>query len=73
MKLAVVVQKMVSSEVAGVMFTVDPSTQMPNIIIEAGYGLGEALVSGRITPDTYIIDKEGTLFQRKAFLSRPGS
>jgi len=56
-KLAVVVQKMVNSEVAGVMFTVNPNTQQSDIVIEAGYGLGEALVSGRITPDTYIVDK----------------
>jgi pyruvate,water dikinase len=65
-KLAVVVQKMVNSEVAGVMFTVDPSTQLPNVIIEAGYGLGEALVSGRITPDTYVIDKSRGAISKKS-------
>ena len=57
-KIAVVVQKMVDSEVSGVMFTVDPGTGADSIMIEAGYGLGEAIVGGEITPDTYSIDKK---------------
>ena len=56
-KLAVVVQKMINSEISGIMFTVDPNSEMPHIIIEAGYGLGEALVGGKVTPDTYVVDK----------------
>jgi pyruvate,water dikinase len=57
--LAAVVQMMVQSEKAGVIFTVDPLYQDPNLIsIEAGFGLGETVVSGEITPDTYRIDKE---------------
>ena len=56
-KLAVVVQKMVNSEVSGIMFTVDPNSGAKNIIIEAGYGLGEAIVGGEVTPDTYDVDK----------------
>ncbi|MDR2698673.1 MAG: phosphoenolpyruvate synthase, partial [Candidatus Methanoplasma sp.] len=56
-KLAVVVQKMVNSDVSGIMFTVDPHSGAKNIIIEAGYGLGEAIVGGEVTPDTYVIDK----------------
>ncbi|MCD4740096.1 phosphoenolpyruvate synthase [archaeon] len=56
--LSAVIQKMINSEVAGVMFTTDPTGQKRQIIIEAGYGLGEAVVSGKITPDTYIIDKD---------------
>jgi pyruvate,water dikinase len=56
--LAAVVQQMVQSEKSGVMFTVDPLYQDPNLLaIEAGYGLGETVVSGQITPDTYRIDK----------------
>lgn len=56
--VAVVVQKMVESEVAGVCFTVHPVTRDKNqMIIEAVYGLGETLVSGEYTPDTYIIEK----------------
>ena len=57
--VAVVVQKMVESEKSGIAFSVHPVTQDRNqIIIEAGYGLGEAIVSGSITPDGYIVDKE---------------
>jgi len=56
--IAVVVQKMVNSDVAGVMFTVNPVTQDAHeVLIESSYGLGEAVVSGSITPDEYIIDK----------------
>lgn len=57
--LSVVVQKMVQSEVSGIMFTVDPVENDENkIVIEAGFGLGEAIVSGSVTPDQYIIDKK---------------
>jgi pyruvate,water dikinase len=56
--VAVVVQKMIQSEISGVCFTVHPVTQdKSQMIIEAGYGLGEAIVSGQITPDSYVIDK----------------
>ncbi len=56
--VAVVVQEMVESEVAGVCFTVHPVTQDKNqMIIEAGWGLGEAIVSGSITPDSYVVEK----------------
>ncbi|MFZ5364819.1 MAG: PEP/pyruvate-binding domain-containing protein [Patescibacteria group bacterium] len=57
--VAVVIQKMVNSEIAGITFTVHPVTKDPNqIIIEAGFGLGEAIVSGSITPDSYVIEKD---------------
>ena len=56
--VAVVVQQMVQSEVAGICFTVHPVTKDYNqMVIEAGLGLGEAVVSGQITPDTYVIHK----------------
>lgn len=56
--IAVIVQKMVNSEKSGVMFTADPTGDTSKIIIEACFGLGEAIVSGSITPDTYIVDKK---------------
>ncbi len=56
--IAVVVQKMINSEVSGVMFTAHPVDGSPKIIIEAAWGLGEAVVSGRVTPDEYVVDKE---------------
>lgn len=57
--VAVVVQKMVDSEVSGIAFSVHPVTEDRNqLIIEAGFGLGEAIVSGSITPDSYVVEKE---------------
>lgn len=56
--LAVPIQRMVQSEVSGVMFTVEPlSNDRGTILIEAAYGLGEAIVSGELNPDRYTVDK----------------
>ncbi|WP_017981111.1 phosphoenolpyruvate synthase [Methanocaldococcus villosus] len=56
--LAAVVQKMVNADKAGVMFTVNPITEKENeLVIEAAWGLGEGVVSGAVSPDTYIVDK----------------
>lgn len=56
--VAVVVQAMIDSEVSGVAFSVHPVTEDRNqIVIEAGFGLGEAVVSGQITPDSYVVGK----------------
>lgn len=58
-KLAVVVQRMITSEASGILFTADPLTGNRNHIrIDAGFGLGEALVSGLINPDSYTYDKK---------------
>ena len=56
--IAVVVQKMVAAEKSGVMFTSHPSTGAPEIIIEAAWGLGEAVVSGSVSPDNYVVDRD---------------
>jgi phosphohistidine swiveling domain-containing protein len=57
--VAVVVQRMIQSEVSGIAFSVHPVTQDKNqLIIEAGFGLGEAIVSGSVTPDSYIVAKD---------------
>jgi len=56
--VAVVIQNMIESEISGIAFTVHPVTRDKNqMIIEAGWGLGEAIVSGQVTPDAYVIDK----------------
>ncbi|MCL2648080.1 MAG: PEP-utilizing enzyme [Phycisphaerales bacterium] len=55
--MAVVVQELVPAEVAGVMFTANPRTgDEREILIEASYGLGEAVVSGLVQPDTIVLD-----------------
>ena len=56
--IAVVVQKMINSDKAGVMFSINPNTNEEEVLIEASYGLGDAVVSGSISPDQYIIDKK---------------
>jgi len=57
--IAVPVQKMVQSQASGVMFTIEPVTSdSSKIVIEAVYGLGEAIVSGEVTPDLYVVDKD---------------
>ena len=56
--IAVVVQRMVDADTSGVMFTSHPSTGAGVITIEAAWGLGEAVVSGAVTPDNYVIDRE---------------
>ena len=57
--IAVVVQKMVDSEKAGVMFSINPATNNESeIIIEAGFGFGDAVVSGAISPDNYVVNKD---------------
>jgi pyruvate, water dikinase len=58
-RMAVVVQEMVLAEKSGVLFTVDPiRKQRDRMIIEAVFGLGEGIVSGMITPDHYVVDRE---------------
>ena len=56
--MAVVAQIMVPSEVSGILFTANPATgERSEMVLNASFGLGEAVVSGQVTPDTYIIDR----------------
>ena len=65
--MAVVVQLMVTSDVSGILFTANPTTGDRNeIIANASFGLGEAIVSGQVTPDTYIFDRN--LYEMKEIL-----
>ncbi|SDJ50522.1 phosphoenolpyruvate synthase [Halovenus aranensis] len=74
--IAVVVQRMVDADKSGVMFTSNPSTGAPEITIESAWGLGEAVVSGSVTPDNYVIDratgelKATTIAEKKTMLVR---
>jgi pyruvate,water dikinase len=56
--IAVVVQEMVDAEKSGVMFTSHPSTGEPRVIVEAAWGLGEAVVSGAVSPDNYVVERD---------------
>ena len=58
-RMAVVVQKMIDAKKSGVIFTANPVTKNRNeMVIESIFGLGEAIVSGIVTPDNFIIDKD---------------
>jgi phosphohistidine swiveling domain-containing protein len=61
--IAVVVQRLVPAEAAGVMFTIDPvSGGRDQVVVSANWGLGESVVSGDVTPDVAVVDREsGTL------------
>jgi pyruvate,water dikinase len=60
-RMAVVVQQMVDPDAAGVMFTRHPSSGADEVIVEAAWGLGEGVVSGRVSPDNYVLDRDGQL------------
>ncbi|MCG2887792.1 MAG: pyruvate, water dikinase [Sulfolobales archaeon] len=64
--MAIVVQKMVNSRSAGVMFTLNPSNGDPNyIVIESSWGLGEAVVAGKVTPDEVVVRKSDLKIELK--------
>jgi pyruvate, water dikinase len=60
--MAVVVQQMVDSHKSGVLFTVDPvNARKDRMVVEAARGLGEAVVSGEVTPDHYTLGRDGVV------------
>ena len=64
--MAVVVQRMVDADVAGVLFTIDPTrNRRDRMVVEAVFGLGEAVVSGQVTPDHYVLARDGTVKKRR--------
>jgi pyruvate,water dikinase len=66
MDIAVVVQLQLASTRAGVMFTVNPATgQRDELVIEGSFGLGEAVVSGSVSPDRYIVEKATLAIRRR--------
>ncbi|MDD5999178.1 MAG: PEP/pyruvate-binding domain-containing protein [Lachnospiraceae bacterium] len=63
--LAIVIQQMIPSEKAGVLFTANPATGNPDeMLIDAAFGLGETVVSGLVTPDEYVCDRNGCIIRK---------
>ncbi|HUP99251.1 MAG TPA: PEP/pyruvate-binding domain-containing protein [Aeromicrobium sp.] len=62
-RMGVVIQGLVDADAAGVMFTRDPLTGADQRVIEASWGLGEAVVAGLVTPDRYVLDADGTVIE----------
>jgi EmrB/QacA subfamily drug resistance transporter len=65
-RIGVVVQRMVDAGVAGVLFTRDPVTGADERVIESAWGLGEAVVSGIVTPDRFRLTSSGAIVERIA-------
>jgi pyruvate, water dikinase len=80
MDIAVVVQRQIQSTRSGVMFTIDPASgDRDRLVIEGAFGLGEAVVSGSVSPDRYLVAKNGLHIDRRevrrkelAIVSLPG-
>lgn len=66
MRMGVVVQRLVNADTAGVMFTRNPVTGAAELVIEAGWGLGEVIVQGMIIPDFIRLLPDGTVLERRA-------
>jgi pyruvate,water dikinase len=70
--MAVVVQQMVDSDKSGVLFTVDPvHGRRDRMVVEAARGLGEAVVSGEVTPDNYTLSRDGVVKRRRVVGAEP--
>ncbi len=67
-KIAVIVQAQVASDTAGVAFSLNPvNNSYDEIVINANFGLGESVVSGMVSPDTFVVDKtSGRILEKKA-------
>jgi pyruvate,water dikinase len=64
-RMGVVVQQLVAADVAGVLFTRDPVTSADELVIEASWGLGEAIVQGLVVPDLYRVARTGEVLARR--------
>ena len=64
-RMAVVIQALIDAETAGVLFTRNPVTGADERVIEATWGLGEAVVSGLVTPDSYRVARAGAVLERR--------
>ena len=69
--IAVVVQELVPAEVAGVLFTANPFTgARDEVVVSASWGLGEAIVGGQVTPDTYIVNRQTDAIQSQVIAEK---
>ncbi len=64
-RMGVVIQSLVAADVAGVLFTCNPVTGLDELVVEASWGLGEAVVQGLVIPDSYRMDRSGRLLESR--------
>jgi pyruvate,water dikinase len=65
-RMGVVIQRLVDADMAGVLFTCNPVTGQDELVVEAAWGLGEAVVQGLVIPDCYRMDRAGCLLECRA-------
>ncbi len=70
--IAVVVQKMVNANISGVTFTANPVNGSSDIVIESTWGLGEAIASGIVTPDTFVLSRNGDVVEKNIQIKKRG-
>lgn len=70
--IAVLVQKMVNANVSGVTFTANPVNGTNEVVIESTWGLGEAIASGIVTPDIFVLNREGKLIEKNIKTKKKG-
>ncbi len=63
-KMAILIQSLVPATAAGVAFSRDPVSEEKNVVIESNYGLGETVVDGSVTPDSFTVNGDGELIDR---------
>lgn len=64
-QMAVVIQEMIDARVSGIVFTTNPVVRSDELVVVAGYGLGEGAVSGNVGTDTYVLTPDGTVLRRE--------
>jgi pyruvate,water dikinase len=64
--VGIVIQKLVAADVAGVLFTCNPVTGQDELVVEASWGLGEAIVQGLVIPDRFRISRTGDVLESRA-------
>jgi pyruvate,water dikinase len=67
-RMGVVVQELVDADTAGVLFTRNPVSGADELVVEASWGLGEAVVAGLVTPDRFRLQRDGSVLERVAGL-----
>ena len=70
--IAVIVQKMVAADISGVTFTANPVNGSNDIVIESTWGLGESIASGIVTPDIYILNRDGKVVEKNIKTKKKG-
>ena len=70
--IAVLVQKMVNAHISGVTFTANPVNGSDDIVIESTWGLGEAIASGIVTPDIFVLGREGNIIEKNIKTKKKG-